>query len=116
MQEKISVYIPAYNAENTIKYSLEALFKQSLSPSEITVINDCSSDQTLKILNTFKNNIKNTFTEKYFSGKYHVLLCSDKYSIREICCQLPQSWPAIFGRIVLDIFEYCFLKTLRFFR
>ena len=57
MQEKISVYIPAYNAENTIIHSLEALFKQSLSPSEITVINDCSSDKTLKILNTYKNKI-----------------------------------------------------------
>lgn len=57
MTEKISAYIPAYNAEKTIMYSLEALFKQSLQPSEIIVINDCSTDQTLKILNNYKDRI-----------------------------------------------------------
>ena len=50
MTEKISAYIPAYNAEKTIMYSLEALFKQSLQPSEIIVINDCSTDQTLSLI------------------------------------------------------------------
>ena len=57
MKEEISVYIPAYNAEKTIIYSIEALLKQSLPPSEILIINDCSTDSTQEILNNYKNKV-----------------------------------------------------------
>ena len=40
MKENISVYIPAYNAEKTIIFSLNALLKQTFQPSEIIIIND----------------------------------------------------------------------------
>ena len=57
MKENISVYIPAYNAEKTIIFSLNALLKQTFQPSEIIIINDCSTDKTKEILNNYGNNI-----------------------------------------------------------
>lgn len=46
----ISVIIPLYNSEKTIKQTLESVFKQTFSDWEIIVINDGSQDSTLDIL------------------------------------------------------------------
>ena len=64
MLEKISIYIPAYNGERTIGAALESIANQSKKFDEIIVVNDCSTDKTLKILNSFQdikiiNNSKN---------------------------------------------------------
>jgi glycosyltransferase involved in cell wall biosynthesis len=40
----ISVVIPAYNAEGTIKETLQSVQKQTFSDFEIIVINDGSTD------------------------------------------------------------------------
>ena len=42
---KILIAIPAYNEEKSIKN----IIRQSLNFGEVLVLNDCSSDQTLKI-------------------------------------------------------------------
>ena len=55
MSEKISIYIPVFNAEKTIEQSVSSVFEQSLKVDEIIVINDNSSDKTEKIINSFKN-------------------------------------------------------------
>ncbi len=64
MNNKISLYIPAYNAENTIEKCIESVLSQTLKPSEIIVINDCSRDKTLSLIKKFDeikivNNNKN---------------------------------------------------------
>ena len=64
MNNYISLYIPAYNAEKTIEKSIESILQQTLIPKEIIVINDCSSDKTLNLLKNFNqikiiNNYKN---------------------------------------------------------
>ena len=53
----VSVIVPAYNAENSIKKCLDSLLNQTLKNIEIIVINDCSQDDTLKILKTYKDKI-----------------------------------------------------------
>ena len=53
--KKISIYIPAYNGERTIASALESITKQTKKFDEIIVVNDCSTDKTLKILNSFQN-------------------------------------------------------------
>lgn len=58
MKPVVSVIIPAYNAEKTIEKCLDSLFNQTLKEIEIIVINDCSKDNTLKILKKYKNKIK----------------------------------------------------------
>ena len=58
---KLSIIIPAYNAEQYIRSCLDSILqnsKESLSKTEIIVINDGSTDNTLKILasyNQYKN-------------------------------------------------------------
>ena len=58
---KLSIIIPAYNAEQYIKPCLDSILqnsKESLSETEIIVINDGSTDNTLKILESY-NQYKN---------------------------------------------------------
>ena len=62
--EKITIYIPAYNAESTITQSIESILDQSIKFNEIIVINDNSTDNTLKKISPFSevkiiNNKKN---------------------------------------------------------
>lgn len=46
----ISVVMPAYNAENTVKSAVESVLCQSFSDFELIIINDCSTDGTADIL------------------------------------------------------------------
>lgn len=46
----ISVIIPAYNAERTLKQTIESVLKQTFSDWELIVINDGSQDATLEIV------------------------------------------------------------------
>ncbi len=47
---KISVIVPAYNAERTILKTIESVQQQTFSDFELIVINDGSTDQTLELL------------------------------------------------------------------
>ena len=49
----ISVIIPAYNAEKTIRRALNSIENQTLLPNEVIVIDDCSSDQTNEIVREY---------------------------------------------------------------
>ena len=54
---KISVIVPAYNAEKTIRKCLDSLINQTYKNMEIIVINDCSKDNTLEVLKEYGNKI-----------------------------------------------------------
>lgn len=49
MSLKISVYVPCYNAERTIGACLASLIAQRRKPDEILVVDDGSTDRSLKI-------------------------------------------------------------------
>ena len=51
---KLSLIIPAYNAEKTIRECLDSVFSQSIRDYEVIVINDGSTDKTETILNEYK--------------------------------------------------------------
>jgi len=57
MESELSLYIPAYNAEKTITKCLNSILAQTYKPKKIIVINDCSEDDTEKILKSFDNQI-----------------------------------------------------------
>jgi glycosyltransferase involved in cell wall biosynthesis len=46
----ISVVIPTYNGAPYIRAALESVFAQTLPPSEIVVVDDCSRDDTLQVV------------------------------------------------------------------
>ena len=47
---KVSVVMPVYNAEDTVLQALESLRAQSFHPLEVIVVNDGSTDGTMKLL------------------------------------------------------------------
>ncbi len=55
MMPTISVIIPAYNAEQTILKTIESIQRQTLSNFELIIIDDGSTDETLKLLDTVKD-------------------------------------------------------------
>lgn len=52
---KISVIIPAYNAEKTIRETIENVCLQTVSDFELIIINDGSKDKTLEIAQSIKD-------------------------------------------------------------
>ncbi len=47
---KVSIIIPAYNAEKTLTACLSNLVHQTIPDIEIIIVNDCSKDNTLQIM------------------------------------------------------------------
>lgn len=98
----VSILIPAYNAELTIHKCIESALNQSIESEkvEIIILDDGSTDQTLSIVNDFKNRygniscfsqenkgISNTRAKliKLAKGKYIQFLDSDDYLDENAC-------------------------------
>jgi glycosyltransferase involved in cell wall biosynthesis len=54
MNIKVSIIVPVYNTENYLTRCLKSLVNQSLEEIEIILINDCSTDQSMTILEEYK--------------------------------------------------------------
>lgn len=52
----ISIVMPTYNSEKTIKKSIQSIIEQSYSNWELLITDDCSSDNTVDIVNSFSSN------------------------------------------------------------
>ncbi len=52
-KESVSVALAVYNGEKYLKELLSSLEKQTNKPTELVVLDDCSSDNSLKIIRTF---------------------------------------------------------------
>ena len=57
MKPGISVIIPSYNGAHRISGVLEALLKQSIPASEVIVVIDGSKDNTLNVVEAYKNRL-----------------------------------------------------------
>ncbi len=49
----VSVLIATFNSAATIKWTLESVFRQTIRPDEVIVLDDGSTDTTLKIVNSY---------------------------------------------------------------
>ncbi|NBC57059.1 MAG: glycosyltransferase [Bacteroidetes bacterium] len=101
---KLSVLIPAYNAEQHISRCLQSIFKQSTGfDLEVMVINDGSTDATAKVVEQFMQkysqlqliNIPNqgvykarNFGLKQITGDYVWMLDADDYLNEHVLLQL----------------------------
>ena len=57
MMPKISVIVPAYNAEKTIVKTMESLKNQSFKDFEVIIVNDHSIDDTMKVAEKYYKNV-----------------------------------------------------------
>ncbi|MCD7820313.1 MAG: glycosyltransferase family 2 protein [Lachnospiraceae bacterium] len=55
MAPKVSIIIPAYNAENTIKKCVESIQRQTYKEIEILIVDDGSEDHTLQFCRAIEN-------------------------------------------------------------
>ena len=56
LNKKISIIIPVYNAEKYLKCCLDSILNQSYKNLEIIIINDGSTDNSLKVIEEYKKN------------------------------------------------------------
>ena len=56
---KVSVIIPVYNSENYLEKCLDSVCNQTLKDIEIICVNDCSTDNSLDILNQYAKKYSN---------------------------------------------------------
>lgn len=56
MNSTISIIIPAYNAEKTIKRCIDSILQQTYTNFEIIIVDDGSTDNTLTVCNNIKDN------------------------------------------------------------
>ena len=49
----VSVIVPVYNTEKMLKTCLDSLISQTLADIEIIIINDASTDNSMKIIDSY---------------------------------------------------------------
>jgi GT2 family glycosyltransferase len=87
----VTIAIPVFNGENEIRYAIESVLSQDYQDFELLIIDDCSSDKTLEIAQSFSDrririfrNETNLGYQRNFdrcvaeaSGEYLKILCHD---------------------------------------
>ncbi len=53
MEEKVSIVLPTYNGGENISKSIESVLAQTYGNWELIIVNDCSTDNTLDIINNY---------------------------------------------------------------
>ena len=88
---KFSIIIPVYNTSKYLDKCLESVFKQTNKDFEVICINDGSTDDSLEVLNKYKEDVKIINQEnlglsearnngvKNATGKYLLFIDSDDY-------------------------------------
>ncbi|MFI8378751.1 glycosyltransferase family 2 protein [Leeuwenhoekiella sp. NPDC079379] len=67
-QPLISVLLPVYNAANFIEESVQSILNQTLGDFELLIIDDCSTDSTLKVIESFEDSRIFLYRKKINSG------------------------------------------------
>ena len=97
---KVSIVVPVYNVEKYIRKCMDSLVNQSLQDIEIIAVNDGSTDNSISILNEYKENFSNiikvysktngglsdarNYGMKHATGEYIAFVDSDDYVERDM--------------------------------
>ncbi|CAK9006205.1 Uncharacterized protein Rv1518 [Durusdinium trenchii] len=66
----VTVCIPVYNSEDTIGTTIESALAQSVSPLEVVVVDNCSTDRTWEIISSFTDDRLKAFRNETNLGMY----------------------------------------------
>lgn len=58
MQDKVSIITPSWNSEKYIEKTIESVQKQTYMNWEMIVVDDCSTDRTVEIVEKFPKKIQ----------------------------------------------------------
>ena len=64
----VSIIMPSYNSEKYIKDSIESVLNQTYPFWELLIVDDCSTDQTVDIIKSFKDERIKLFQNEVNSG------------------------------------------------
>ena len=112
----VTIFMSSYNAESTIGYAVRSLLEQSYENIEVIVVDDCSTDNTKKILEKIAakdNRVSLHFNEKNrgtynnrnlglskAKGKYFTVLDADDYCLPERIKQQVDILSASKGKLI----------------
>ena len=82
---KLSIIIPCYNEEKTIKDIILAIQNADIKDYEIIIVDDCSNDNTKEILQSFNRKEIKIFFQKKNMGKGSALRKGFKEANGDIC-------------------------------
>ena len=68
MNPLVSVIVPLYNYEKYIKWCIKSILKQDYDNFEVIVINDCSTDGSVEVINSFPRDFLTLLTTQTNSG------------------------------------------------
>ncbi len=83
-QPKISIITPVFNAQSTIKQTVESVLQQKYEPLEYIIVDGQSTDDTLSILEAYKNNPQVTIISEKDNGIYDAMNKGIKQSSGDI--------------------------------
>lgn len=72
IDKKVSIIIPNFNNEKTIKKTIDSILNSTYKNIEVLIIDDCSTDKTLEIIkNNYKDSRVKIFENKVNKGTYY---------------------------------------------
>ena len=120
MKSLVSVIVPTYNSEKTLERCLNAIKNQTYNSIEIIVVDQESSDQTIKIAKKFKTKIIVLPKPKFYSpptksrnagaaiskGKYLLHLDSDMVLTENVVSECVAKGETGYGAVVIHEVDY----------
>ena len=95
----VSVVVPVYNSESTLKNCLKSIVSQKYPNYEVVIVNNNSTDSTLNIIEKFENKysfVKSVFEKKQGRGSARnagILASSGKMILMtDSDCAVPKNW------------------------
>lgn len=99
---KVTVFMPAYNAQNFIAQSIESVLEQTFENFELLIINDGSTDDTMKIASSFSDKRIRVINNQKNSGLVSVRNQGIKESLGEYIAFLDADDIALKNRLQIQ--------------